>query len=174
MKTLLKENEIEIYSTENEEKSCVVERWNGTMKQKMFKYFTANDTNKYYDVLDELVNVYNNTKHSSIKMTPVEASNKENESTVYENLYGVSDAQESDSESKKNVAYKPKFAVGDRVRITKKKGTFEKGYTNRWTREIFVISEVLKTNPITYKIVDLKDENIIGSFYEQELQKTIF
>jgi hypothetical protein len=126
MKTLLKENEIEIYSTENEEKSCVVERWNGTMKQKMFKYFTANDTNKYYDVLDELVNVYNNTKHSSIKMTPVEASNKENESSIYENLYGVSGAQESDSESKKNVAYKPKFAVGDRVRITKEKRNIRK------------------------------------------------
>jgi hypothetical protein len=171
MKTLLKENEIEIYSTENEEKSCIVERWNGTMKQKMFKYFTANDTNKYYNVLDELVNVYNNTKHSSIKMTPVEASNKENESTVHENLYEV---KMNDSESKKNIAYKPKFAVSDRVRITKKKGTFEKGYTNRWTREIFVVSEVLKTIPITYKIVDLKNEEIIGSFYEQELQKTIF
>jgi hypothetical protein len=55
MKTLLKENNINIYSTENEEKRCVVERWNGTMKQKINKYFTANNANKYYNVLDELV-----------------------------------------------------------------------------------------------------------------------
>ena len=166
MKALLKEKEIDIYSTENEEKSCVVERWNGTMKQKMFKYFTANNTNKYYDVLDELVNVYNNTKHSSIKMTPVEASNQENERIVYENLYKF--------ESLLKPKSKPKFKIGNRVRITKKKGTFEKGYTNRWTTEIFVISEVLNTIPVTYKIVDLNGEEIIGSFYEQELQKTKF
>ncbi|XP_065667188.1 uncharacterized protein LOC136089140 [Hydra vulgaris] len=58
---------VELYSTENEEKSCVVERWNRTIKNKMFKYFSANSTRKYIDVLDEMVNKYNNTKHSSIK-----------------------------------------------------------------------------------------------------------
>ncbi|XP_065659034.1 uncharacterized protein LOC136083559 [Hydra vulgaris] len=67
---------IELYSTENEEKSCEVERWNRTMKDKMFKYFSANSTRKYINVLDEIVNKYNNTKHSSIKKTPVEANDK--------------------------------------------------------------------------------------------------
>ena len=67
---------VQLYSTENEEKSFVVERWNRTMKEKMFKYFSANNTKKYIDVLDEIVNSYNNTKHSSIKMTPVKASDK--------------------------------------------------------------------------------------------------
>jgi len=72
----VKELGVELYSTENEEKSSVVERWNRTMKEKMFKYFTANNTNKYIDVLDDFVERYNNTRHSSIKMTPVEASKK--------------------------------------------------------------------------------------------------
>ena len=73
-----------------------------------------------------------------------------------------------------NKIKKPKFKVGDRVRISKKKSTFEKGYTTRWTREIFVIEQVLNTNPVTYKINDLKGEEIKGSFYEQELQITEF
>ena len=71
---------ITLYSTENEEKASVVERW--TMKEKMFKYFSANSTNVYIDVLPDLVKEYNNTRHSSIKMTPVQASKKENELTV--------------------------------------------------------------------------------------------
>ena len=63
---------VELYSTENEEKYSVVERWNRTMKEKMFEYFTVNSTRKYIDILDEFVNSYNNTNHSSIKMTPTE------------------------------------------------------------------------------------------------------
>ena len=65
---------VELYSTENEEKSCVIERYNRTIKDKIFKYFSANSTRKYIDVLDKLVYQYNNIVHSSIKMTPVEAS----------------------------------------------------------------------------------------------------
>ena len=79
----VKELGVELYSTENEEKSSVAERWNRTMIEKMFKYFTANNTNKYIDVLDDFVERYNNTRHSSIKMPPVEASKKENEVRVY-------------------------------------------------------------------------------------------
>ncbi|XP_065663020.1 uncharacterized protein LOC136085624 [Hydra vulgaris] len=76
---------VELYSTENEERRCVVERWNRTMKDKMFRYFSSNSTRKYINVLDEMVNKYN-TKHSSIKMTSVEASNKKNENIVWLNL----------------------------------------------------------------------------------------
>ena len=153
----------DMYSTQNEEKSSVVERWNRTMKEKMYKYFTANDTTKYYDVLDKLVDEYNNTVHSSIKMTPVEASEKKNETTVYKTLYPHEEPPK-----------KPKFELGNRVRITKKKKFFEKGYTPNYTREIFVISEVQYTNPITYRIKDLNGEEIMGSFYEKELLKTKF
>lgn len=153
---------VELYSTENEEKSSVVERWNRTMKEKMFKYFSANSTRKYNDVLEKLVARYNDTKHSSIKMTPTQASKKCNENRVFRNLYP--DIERDDST--------PKFAKGDKVRITKKKKTFEKGYTPRWTEEIFTISEIQYTRPITYKIADYNGETIQGTFYEQELQKT--
>ena len=88
MNNLLKQNNITIYSTENEEKSSVVERWNRTMKNKMWKQFTAKNTTQYLDMLPKLVKEYNNTKHSSIKLTPVEASIKKNEGLVYYNLYG--------------------------------------------------------------------------------------
>ena len=153
---------IDIYSTENEEKSSVVERWNRTMKEKMFKYFSANSTRKYIDVLGDMVKNYNETIHSSTKMTPVEASKKENENQVWLNLYSFP----------RPPAKKPKFSVGDKVRISKKKTTFEKGYTPRWTEEVFAIDKVQYTDPPTYKLKDLNDEEITGSFYEPELQKT--
>ena len=154
---------IELYSTENEEKSSVVERWIRTMKEKMWKYFTANSSNVYIDVLPDLVKEYNNTSHSSIKMTPVKASKKENELTVWRNFY---------PEHLEIRDIKPNFSVGDKVRISKKKKTFEKGYTTRWTDEIFTIAEVQRTQPPTYKIADLNGEEIQGTFYEPELQKT--
>ena len=154
---------IEIYSTENEEKSSIVERWIRTMKEKMWKYFTDNNTYNYMNVLPDLVKDYNNTVHSSIKMTPIEASKKKNELTVWRNLY---------PDRYKIYDLTPKFSVGDKVRITKKKKVFEKGYTTRWTEEIFTIKEIQNTNPITYKLKDLKNKEIKGTFYEPELQKT--
>ena len=154
---------IELYSTENEEKSSVVERWIRTMKEKMWKYFTDKNTNIYINILPDLVKNYNNTRHSSSKMTPVKASKKENELVVWRNLY---------PEHLEIHDINPKFSVGDQVRISKKKKTFEKGYTTRWTEEIFTIVEVKRSRPPTYKIADLNGEEIKGSFYEPELQKT--
>ena len=154
---------IEIYSTENEEKSSIVERWIRTMKEKMWKYFTDNNTYTYIDVLPDLVEDYNNTVHSSTKLTPVEASKKKNELTVWRNLY---------PDRLKIHDLTPKFSVGDKVRITKKKKVFEKGYTTRWREEIFKIMEIQNTNPITYKLEDLNEKEIKGTFYEPELQKT--
>ena len=153
---------IELYSTENEEKSSVVERWIRTM-EKMWKYFTDNNTNHYVDILPDLVKDYNNTRHSSIKMTPVEASKKKNEVEVWRNLY---------PDRLKKIDINPKFSIGDKVRISKKKKTFEKGYTTRWTEQIFTIKKINHTSPVTYKIADLNGEEIDGTFYEPELQKT--
>ena len=97
-------------------------------------------------------------------MTPVEASMKKNELTVWRNLY---------PDRLKPTKVNPKFSVGDKVRITKKKKTFEKGYTTRWIEEVFTIVRVLHTSPVTYKIADLNGEEIDGTFYEPELQKTV-
>ena len=115
------------------------------------------------NVLSDLIKEYNNTRHSSIKMTPVKASKKENELKVWRNLY---------PEHLEIRDINPKFSVGDKIRISKKKKTFEKGYTTRWTEEIFTIVEVKLTSPPTYKIADFNGEEIKGTFYEPELQKT--
>ena len=154
---------VELYATENEEKSSIAERWIRTMKEKMFKYFTDYNTNKYIDVLPDLVEDYNNTVHSSTKLTPVDASKKENELKVWRNLY---------PDRYKTSRLNPKFSVGDEVRISRKKKVFEKGYTTRWTNEIFTIKEIRETDPITYKLEDLEGEEIKGSFYAEELQKS--
>ena len=122
-----------------------------------------NNTNVYIGILPDLVEDYNNTRHSSIKMTPVKASKKENELRVWRNLY---------PKHLEIRDIKPNFSIGDKVRISKKKKTFEKGYNTRWTEEIFTIVEVKRTSPVMYKIADLNGEKIQGSFYEPELQKT--
>ena len=156
-KEVLKKEKIKMYHTENEEKSSVVERWNRTMKNRMWKMFTANNSTVYSDKIDKLVNDYNNTKHSSVKMTPNEASKKENEEKVFVNLYGDL------------IYWKPqktKFSIGDKVRISKyKRRVFDKGYTPNWTEEVFIVDKV------TYTIIDSMGEEIEGSFYEKELQK---
>ena len=124
----------------------------------MFTYFSANNARIFVDVLDVLVGQYNNTIHSSIKMTQKEVSRKENENEVWRNLYtelgGKTLAQ--------------KFSI----RITKKKKTFHKGYTQRWTEEVFIIYKIQLIIPLTYEITYYNGEEIQGSFYEQELQKT--
>ena len=95
-------------------------------------------------------------------MAPVEASKKQNEKLVWANSHG--------SEPATKMIFK--FAVGERVRITKKKGIFDKSYTPRWTEEVFTVSQLQYTDPPTYKITDSSGEEIQGTFYEQELQKT--
>ena len=140
------------------------ERWNRTIKTKMWKQFTVQGNTVYLDILPKILKQYNNTKHSSIKMTPVKAiSKKKNESAVYYiyyNLYG----------DMKQLSSKPKFKVGDKVRISKYKGkVFDKEYTPYWTEEIFLTDKIQSTNPITYRLKDLNNEEIQGSFYEPEL-----
>ena len=162
MKKLLEKNKILLYSTENEEKSSVAERWNRTMKRNMWKYFTANNTHKYLDILPALVDKYNNSYHRSIKCTPREALDTKNYTRVFKALYGDTS----------KLAKNPSFHVGDKVRIVKKKKTFEKGFTPNWTEEVFTIAQVKKTKPPTYVIKDTKGEEIHGTFYEPELQKS--
>ena len=160
MKELLEKNGITLYSTENEEKSSVCERWNRTIKTRMWKQFTVQGNTLYLGILPEILEEYDNTKHSSIKMTPVEASKKKNESAVYYNLYG----------DMKQLSSRPKCKIGDKVRTSKyKRKVFDKEYTPNWTEEIFLIDKIQSTNPITYRLKDLNNEEMQGSFYEPEL-----
>lgn len=159
---LFNKNKIQWFATENETKAQIVERFNRTLKERMYKYFTAQNTKKWIDAVSKLVKNYNTSYHTSIKMTPEQASIPKNEGVVRDNLY-------SDD---KQIA-KPHFEVGDNVRISKYKGKFKKGYTPNYTSEIFVIKKVLNTIPVTYKIIDKNGEEIKGSFYSEELSKFI-
>ena len=121
---------------------------------------TAVSKNVYFDVLNDILIKYNNTVQGNIKMKPTDVSLKWNQSDSYAKY-------NEDS----NVA-KPKFKVGDHVRISKYKNSFSEGYTQNWSEEVFVISKIKNTVPWKYVISDLNGEKITGSFYGKELQKT--
>ena len=144
-----------MYSTHNEGKSVVAERFIRTLKIKIYKYMTSISKNVYIDKLDNLVDEYNNTYHTATKMKPTDVKDNTCINTS------------------KKINYKdPKFKIGDRVRISKYKNIFAKGYMPNWSEEVFVIKKVKHTIPWTYVINDLNGEEIIGTFYEKELQKT--
>ena len=111
--------------------------------------------NVYYDVLDDVVNKYNNTKHSTVKMKPIDVGDNKR---VYIDEHNRNSAR---------------FNVDDRVRISKFKNIFAKGYTPNWSSEIFIVDKINDTVPYTYNLKDLNHEEILGSFYDRELQKTI-
>jgi len=161
---MLQRRNIHFYTTDNLDiKAAVVERYNRTLKTKMFKYFSHKNTLRYIDVLQDLVDSYNNTYHRSIGMAPNEVTSK-NEGLIRSQLY-----PEKKYDAKKT---KWRFKVGDTVRISTVRHTpFEKGYTNKWTRELFVIESRIPTVPQTYGLRDLAGESIKGKFYAQELQK---
>ena len=161
-KVLIKHH-VKLYSIRNEEKASVVERWNRTIKYQMWKYFSANNTKRYVDILQKLIDKYNNTKHRSIGCTPLVAREPASYKHVFDKLY------KNKFEERLKI---PKFRVGDLVRISKKKKTFEKGFTPNWTEEVFTINKVKTTKPPTYTIQDMKGDPIEGSFYGAELQKS--
>ena len=168
VKAFLKKHKVSLYSTGNPEKSSVVERWNRTMKTWLWKYFTANGTHRFIDVLQALVKKYNSTLHRSTKLTPVEARNPSKYMQLFRNLY-------LEKVKKMSKLYKgkvPKFKVGDKVRLAVLKDKFEKAYIINYTDKIYTIKEVKKTTPFTYIVEDDKGNVHKGSFYEQDLQKT--
>ena len=143
-----------MYSAHNDGKFVVAERFIRTLKNKIYKYMTSISKNLYIDKLDDIVNEYNNTYHRTIKMKPID---------VKHNTYINIDKDVNDND--------PKFKVGDYVRISKYKNIFAKGYIPNWSEEIFIIKKIRNTISWTYVINDLNDEEIIGTFYEKELQK---
>ena len=144
-----------MYSTLKEGRSVAAGRCISTLNNKHYEHMTAVSKNVYIGKLDDIVNEYNNTYHRTIKMKPIE---------VKDNTYIDSIKEVNDKD--------PKFKVGDHVRISKYKNIFAKGYSPNWSGEFFVIKEVKNTVPWTYVINDLNGEEIIGTFYEKELQKT--
>ena len=161
MQKLLREENIDFFTTENEDiKAAVVERFNRTLKERLWRYFTKTKDTRYLDVLPNVVDAYNHSFHNSIQRAPVEV-NAENQEDVWQSLYG----RGGDETKRKNLK------VGDRVRISKARRVFKKGYLPSWTSELFTVNAVLRTTPTTYTIKDDHDEVLNGTFYEQELQK---
>lgn len=161
MKKVLEPLQINHYSTFTPLKASVVERFNRTIKEKMWKIFTARQSFQWISILSDIIDEYNDRKHSATRMSPNEASESPNSVKFYRlptytgYNYG-----------------KIKFNVGDNVRISKHKAVFDKGYTQNWSNEIFVVSKVIKTNPVVYELRDQNGTLIKGTFYEQELNKT--
>ena len=154
-KKWLRDNDIVMYSTHNEGKSVVAERFIKTLKGKIDKYMTSISKNVHIDKLDNIVDKYNNSYHTTIKMKPID---------VKDNTY-INTSKEINNKD-------PIFKVGEHVRISKYKNIFAKGYMPKWSEEVFVIKKVKNTFPWTYVINDLNGEDIIMTFYEKELQKT--
>ena len=160
-KDFLKSKDVHMFSTESAYKASMVERWNRTIKEKMWKYFTLKETDKWTDVLDDIVTGYNATEHSAHGMAPKDVSER-NQKKIWWKLYG---------DYLREKVSAPKFSIGDSVRISKVKRHFEKGYRPNFTEEIFSIFQVRKGSPVTYVLKDYDGEIIQGVFYEQELVK---
>ena len=146
------------FTTENDDiKACIVERFNRTLKTRMWRYFTKNSTYRYLDVLPKLTKAYNNSYHRKIKTKP-------------------SDVKKTTRKLLRNFHARPhkrriRFKIGDHVRISKTVRTFKKGYVANWSEETFEITKIDQTNPLVYTIKDYNDEELKGRFYGWELQK---
>lgn len=156
----LKTEDIQFRTTRNPDvKAAVVERFNRTLKSRMFRYFTYSNTKRYIDVLQQLTDAYNHTKHSSIKMEPASVT-----------LANAQEAMRNIRAKYKPISRVTKYKVHQLVRISRKRNTFEKGYEAGWSEELFRISKVLgHRKPPVYELKDLNGEEIDGFFYEEEL-----
>ena len=146
MKLFLQNNRIETYSTYNQGKSVVSERFLRALKNKIYKYMTSVSKNVYIDKLEEMVNKYNNTYHSIMTMKTFDVR-----SSTYSN--SSKDINEKD----------PKFKFADIVRLSKYKNIFVKGYTLNWLEEVILIKDVKNTVAWAYVINDLNGEEIVGT-----------
>ena len=164
VRQVMQDNDVELFSVKSAYKAAMVERFNRTLKTKIWRYFTAKNTYQWVDKLPDFLHAYNNSIHRSIKMKPSDVT-PENAMNVWTQQYNnVSRANEQDA----------RFEVGDRVKISKVKSVFEKGYLPNWTEEEFFVDEIsTKYKPIMYKLIDYHGNQIEGSFYHYEIQKVV-
>jgi hypothetical protein len=163
---LLNQRNIRFFTVKSQFKAAVCERFNRTLKSKMWRYFTRNGAYRWVDVLPQLMEAYNNSVHRSIGMAP----NAVNEDVEHE-LWLRQEQRGPQKVTNREPA--SIFEVGDEVRLSKAKRVFAKGYLPNWTEEIFTVSQVLNTVPVQYKVQDYRGDEIQGSFYGAELQKVV-
>ncbi|KAL7292716.1 hypothetical protein TKK_0013839 [Trichogramma kaykai] len=166
--TLFKKKNIQHRVVRNPDiKAAIAERFIRTLKERIWRYFTHHRTRRFLDVLPKIVQAYNNTVHSSIKMTPVSV-NLNNAALARKNLENRYKLPPSSYNRRKKLKYK----IGDLVRISRAKNAFAKGYEGGWTIEIFKIKHISEARqPAVYYVEDLAGEPIDGFFYEQELTR---
>lgn len=158
----LRAKKIQWYTTHNQEiKASLVERFHRTLRQRMFRYFTAKNTLHYMSILPLLIHAYNHRTHGAIGMAPADV-NRKNEKKIWDRQYAAYFKRQ-----KKRFRYK----LNDVVRIVKFKSTFQTGYKQGWQREKFKVVDRYPTIPVTYKLADLNNEVLEGTFYQQELGK---
>ena len=165
---LLREHGIIFFTANNYTKESIVERFNRSLRSRMWRYFHAVNQRNYLNVLQRLVSGYNASKHSSIGMAPKDVTHK-NQHVAWMKLYGHMLRPQ-----RKKRPIRTQLEQGDHVRISKEKRTFEQGYKTNWSTEIFVIDQVLVLpagGGFKYRLVDRQGEEVLGSFQREELQK---
>jgi len=161
VKKLMTKYKINHYYTYSDLKASIVERLNRTLKNKMWREFTARGRYEWLTLLPQIVKSYNNTTHKTIGMKPKDVRQK--------HVRGILSRINKTKIKKQNTQ---KYQVGDKVRISKAKVVFKKGYLPNWTNEIFTIHAIKPTSPLTYILKDTKGEIIKGGFYAQEITKS--
>lgn len=159
VKKYLKERNIHHFSTSSETKAAICERFNRTLKTRLFKYFTGKNTLRWVDILDKILYSYNNRYHRSIKMPPSQVT-KRNEHKVRKILFG------NNLKSRKKT-----MKIGDSVIIAKQKKSFDKGYLPGWKKHPYTIADVYATIPVTYKLMDENNLLLKGVYYHEQVQK---
>lgn len=160
-KDLMRRYNVNLYSTFSNLKASICERFNRTLKNKMWMQFSLRGNYKWLDMISDLISSYNDTKHRTIKMRPKDVT-MQNAKQLRRRIYKNFNVYPNN---------KNKFKIGDKVRISKFKHVFEKGYTPNWTTEIFTVYRIQNTDPVTYKLKDYQNQPIEGGFYEQEIAK---
>ena len=168
LKPILEKLGISFFTTRNTEIKCsLVERFNRTLRLKMFKYFTSKGTRRYLDVLEKLVVAYNKTKHRAIGMAP-EGVTPDQKDEIFRKLYGCSNEREL---LRKRYG-KAGLSTGDQVRIPYSNEPFEKGYYPSWTDEVFTVDKASEDyKKAQYTLKDAEGNQIEGRFYPEEVQK---
>ena len=159
--SMLKKYNVELFSVNSVYKASHAERLIRTLKERLFRVFTRQSSYRWLEILPDVIKAYNNSYHRGLKHVPSKVT-KTNEADIWIKQY--SDLVK---------ATKTKFKIGDKVRISKYKGIFFKGYLQNWTDEVFIVSEVnTKYKPPMYKLKDYDGTEIEGRFYEYELSKS--
>jgi hypothetical protein len=161
----LHENNIVQFASNSDKKAAIVERFNRTLKNRIYAYFTSNNTKRYVDVLDDIVDAYNNTRHRSIRMRPTDVDNEVAAQKAWYHLFYRATSGQTDTRKQPLL-----LPANQRVRISKWKGEFEKGYTPNWSREHFTVTKRAQHPQTLYNIQDSSGEPIEGAFYNSELQ----